>query len=58
MLRDGPFVAVETILTQFGYGFVQLRQEAPVPCEKNVPGKKEQYRNYLCTVRDVGKSFP
>jgi FkbM family methyltransferase len=49
---DGPFAAIETILTRFGYRFFHLRREGPVAADKIIPDKKERDRNFLCTVYD------
>lgn len=49
---DGPFKAVETILSKFGYRFFHLRPEGPVAMHQIFPDKNNLYRNYFCTVRD------
>jgi FkbM family methyltransferase len=49
---DGPFLAVETILSQFGYRFFHLRPEGPILMNKIVPDEKKLYRNFLCTVHE------
>jgi FkbM family methyltransferase len=51
-IPDGPFQAVEAILTKFGYRFYHLRKEGPVAVDKIVPDQHEVYRNFLCIVRD------
>ncbi|KYC40128.1 hypothetical protein WA1_29745 [Scytonema hofmannii PCC 7110] len=46
---DGPVLAVENILSKFGYHFFHLRTEGPVAMDKIVPDQKQLYRNFLCT---------
>lgn len=50
---DGPFQAIESILSQFGYRFYPLRPGDLVQCDRIVPDETERYRNFLCTVEDA-----
>jgi FkbM family methyltransferase len=45
---DGPFQAIEAILSQFGYDFFHLRPEGLVQCGRILPDETELYRNFLC----------
>jgi len=49
---DGPFSAVEAILTRFGYRFFHLREEGPVAVNRIIPDESERYRNHLRTTHD------
>jgi FkbM family methyltransferase len=49
-LPDGPYEAVERILSKFGYRFYHLRSEGPVPVSGIVPDQSGRFRNYLCQV--------
>lgn len=47
---DGPCLAIENILSKFGYHFYHVRAEGLVPMDSIVPDKKGKHRNYLCTI--------
>lgn len=47
-LHDGPYEAIEGILSRFGYRFFHLRQEGLVPTNRIIPDATGTYRNYLC----------
>jgi FkbM family methyltransferase len=47
-LPDGPYEAVEQILSKFGYRFFHLRSEGPVQVRGIVPDTSGRFRNYLC----------
>lgn len=49
---DGPYVAVESILSASGYRFYHLSRQGPVAARKIIPDESEQFRDYLCTVHD------
>lgn len=48
---DGPYQAVDRILSEHGYRFYHLRENGPVPVARICPDETQQYRNYLCSVR-------
>lgn len=54
---DGPYTAVEAILTRFGYRFFHIRDEGPVQVERIIPDGQERYRNFLCIARDYQGGF-
>lgn len=47
-LPDGPYEAIERILSEFGYRFYHLRSKGPVAVSRIVPDKSGRFRNYLC----------
>lgn len=48
---DGPYRAVEALLTSLGYRFFHLRREGAVACARITPDEHQVYRNYLCSAR-------
>lgn len=49
---DGPYKAVEAILSRLGYRFYHLRSPRPVAIDGIVPDPDQVFRNFLCTVHD------
>ena len=48
-LPNGPYKAIEAILSGFGYRFFHLRKEGPVAVEEIIPDESRyHYRNFLC----------
>jgi FkbM family methyltransferase len=50
-LPEGPHRAVQRILEEQGYRFLQLRASGPEPVEAIVPDPDRRFRNILCTPR-------
>lgn len=48
---DGPYQAVERILSSYGYRFYHLHGAGPRRIEHIVPDESQHYRNYLCSPR-------
>ncbi|MDW8206689.1 MAG: FkbM family methyltransferase [Chloroherpetonaceae bacterium] len=48
---DGPYRAVDRILSEYGYRFYHLRASGPEPVSRICPDETQQYRNYLCSTR-------
>jgi len=52
---DGPYAAVEAILSGHGYGFYHLTQDSPIATDGIIPDASEAARNYLCSTRPPGE---
>ena len=50
---DGPYKAVESILSGFGYRFYHVRRTGPVAVDSIVPDPARQERNFLCSVQEL-----
>lgn len=55
---DGPFAAVDALLSRCGYRFYHLRRDGPVPMTRIQPDPAERFRNYLCVSKDRTDDYP
>ena len=49
---DGPFSAVEAIVTRVGCRFFRLCEGGPVTVQRIILDESERYRYHLCTTHD------